>query len=148
VDQVIRHRVRIDLDVEVGMTEERLDLRRQGEQVVGVIVEQRLLAGTIARESQPGGPVVPDRNREHAVQVGDAVGAFLLVQVDNRFRITSRSKTVTALHELLPQFAEVVDLAVEDDTDVAVLVRHRLIRVRRQIDDPQPTEAEGRASRR
>ena len=45
----------------------------------------------------------------------------------------------------LAQLLEVVDLAVEDDLDGAVLVRHRLAGVRRQIDDPQPAEPEAAA---
>ena len=44
--------------------------------------------------------------------------------------------------ELPAQRQVVVDLAVEDDLDGAVLVGHRLVGGRREVDDRQPAEAE------
>jgi hypothetical protein len=49
---------------------------------------------------------------------------------------------VASCEELLAQRQVVVDLAVEDDLDAAVLVRHRLVRRRREVDDREPPERE------
>ena len=51
--------------------------------------------------------------------------------------IAARTELVPAPEELLPQLAEVVDLAVEDDGNGPVLVRDRRI-AGDQIDDRQP----------
>ena len=51
--------------------------------------------------------------------------------------VSLAAEPVTPL-ELLPQLAEVVDLAVEDEPERAVLVRHRLVGRLRQVDDRQP----------
>ena len=44
-----------------------------------------------------------------------------------------------ACHQVGPQRLEVVDLAVEDDPDRAVLVRHRLPAGRTQVNDAEPS---------
>ncbi len=142
VNEVGRHGVRIGFDRDVRMSEEGLDFRRERDEPVRTVDEQRLLAGPIARDRQATVALVPDRQREHPVELVDGVGALLLVQVDDRFRVALRSEPVAARDETRAQILEVVDLAVEDEPDRAVLVGHRLARVRRQIDDAQPPEAE------
>ena len=52
---------------------------------------------------------------------------------------------VAARLELVAELAEVVELAVEDGDDVAVLVRDRLA-ARGEVDDPQPPVAEHAAA--
>ena len=65
--------------------------------------------------------------------------------MDENFRIRVRAEAMSFPFEFTPQFAEVVDLPVEDDTNRAVLVGDRLIPVR-QIDDRQPAMRKPHAS--
>jgi hypothetical protein len=48
---------------------------------------------------------------------------------------------VTTRFKLGPQFFEVVDLTIQDDPNLFLCVRHRLVAAG-QIDDRQPTETE------
>ena len=52
----------------VRMGQERLDLRREQRCGRHPGREQRLLAGAIARQHQPSAPLIPDGQREHAVE--------------------------------------------------------------------------------
>ena len=47
--------------------------------------------------------------------------------MQDRFRVTARPVVMTARLQGWPQLAVIVDLAVEDDPDVAVLVGHGLM---------------------
>ena len=57
-----------------------------------------------------------------------------------------RAEDVTEADELGAQLGVVVDLAVEDEPERAVLVRHRLHRRRREVDDREPAIPEPDAS--
>ena len=64
--------------------------------------------------------------------------ATLLVEMDEDLGIAAGTEQVAARREQRPQHAMVVDLAVEDDPDVARLIRERLGAGGRQIDQRQP----------
>ena len=85
----------------------------------------------------------------------DAVGAVLLVEVDDDLGVAVRARSGGPRRSSSrAQLAEVVDLAVEDDDDRAVLVEDRLV-AGLEVDDAQALDAEadaavagaGRASR-
>ena len=93
---------------------------------------------------QPARARVPDADREHAVE---AVDARRGPTPRSRGRCTSVSewsvrKRCPFATSSRPQLPVVVDLAVEDDRDRAVLVAHRLVRGRREVDDREPAVAE------
>ena len=67
--------------------------------------------------------------------------APLLIGVDDDLGIGTGSERMAELDQLLAQFDEVVDLAVEDHLDRAVLVAHRL-RSAFDVDDAQAPVAE------
>ena len=69
----------------------------------------------------------------------------LLVEVDDRLGVGARAEPVALGLEARAQLGVVVDLAVEGDPDRAVLVGHRLVPGRRQVDDRQPPVAEHHA---
>ena len=61
--------------------------------------------------------------------------------MDDDFGVAAGPEDVSALLEVVPQLAVVVDLAVEDDPDRAVFVGHRLMPAL-EVDDAQPAHAE------
>src|SRR6185503_8838243 len=90
-------------------------------------VKQRLFAEPVARQKKPGPRLVPDREREHAVEAERQLGAPLFVAMDEDFRIgVIRLEAMTAVFQQSPQFYVVVDFAVEDDADGLVLIPRRL----------------------
>src|SRR5207247_2599339 len=97
------------------------------------------------REDEPALARVPDRNGEHAAEAGCEAAAVLLVEVYEHLGVAVRAKTVTGALELGAQLPVVVDLAVLDDVDAAVLVRDRLV-ARLEVDDREPPRRQtGRA---
>src|SRR5206468_2292648 len=78
---------------------------------------------------------------EHAVEPVEDVRAPLFVAVNDHFGIRLRSETVPPTLELLPELAEVVDLAVEDDPDCLPGIGHGLM-ASAQVNDGEPAKAE------
>jgi hypothetical protein len=122
--------------------QEALHLRGEGEEARAVVVEERLLPRPVAREEEAPPPRVPQREREHPVEGRDSLVPALLVEVQDDLAVAPASEAMAAL-ELLAQLTEVVDLAVEDEPERAVLVRHRLPRGFAQVDDREAAVAEG-----
>ena len=86
-------------------------------------------------------PLIGDREREHAVEALDAGVAVLLVGVDDGFGVGLGAERWPRASQVAAQLAVVVDLAVEDDPDRAVLVGHRLLAAG-AVDDGQAPVAE------
>ena len=78
------------------------------------------------------------------MQVAHAVGAVLLVEVDDHLGVALRGERWPRALQLRAQLAVVVDLAVQDDDDRAVLVEDRLV-AGLEVDDAQALDAEARA---
>ncbi len=118
---------RLDLAREARLLEQRLELGGEGERALAQAVVERLDPEAVAGEQQALLALVPDRHREHAAQpLGEAL-AVLLVEVDEHLGVGGGAEAVAAALELTAQLAVVVDLAVLDDDDAAVLVGDRLI---------------------
>jgi hypothetical protein len=131
-----------DLPREIRVPEQRLDLRGEHQGPADFCIKERLLAEPVAGEHEPLPLRVPDREREHAIQRLGAPLPELLVKMDQDLGVAARLEAVPLRLERAAQLLVVVDLAVEDDLDRAVLVPHRLGAQRRQVDDRQPTVAE------
>src|SRR5207302_226854 len=84
------------------------------------------------------GPVV-DRERENAAQRPHQIRALLLVQVDEDLGVGAALEDVSAAGQGGAQVGVVVDLAVVDDLDAAVLVGHRLRPARQALDTRRAT---------
>ena len=97
---------------------------------------QRFDAEAVARQQQRPLRGIPDGEREHSSELGDALRSELLVEVEHRLCIALGTEDVAARDEAAPQFAIVVDLAIEDDDLRAVLVEYRLLPAA-QVDDAQ-----------
>src|SRR5688500_10302001 len=76
---------------------------------------KRLDAEAVAGEEEAAARRVPDRKREHAAEMLDAVVAELLVGMDDGFGVGAAVVAVAVALEADPQIGVVVDFAVEDD---------------------------------
>ena len=136
--QVGGDRLGIEASRHRGIGEQRLDLAPEHEPAARAPVVERLLSHPVAAEDEPRPALVPDGEGEHAVEAAGELGGWkVLGQVRDDLGIAARTELVPAPQELLPELAEVVDLAVEDDGNGPVLVRDRRI-AGDQIDDRQP----------
>ena len=136
--EIITAGLPIEGRAETGQGGDRLDLAREDELATRVRVEQRLHPEAIAREQEPAPARIVDREGEDAAQMLDQPLATLLVEMDEDLGVAAGTEQVAARREQRPQHAMVVDLAVEDDPDVARLIRERLGAGGRQIDQRQP----------
>ncbi len=142
------HRVEIEsqrqpVDAEPLAQQRRdsLQLRGQDQGVAILVVDQRLLPQAVARRQQRAAALVADDEGEHADQMGAQVFAVLLVEVHQHLGVRLRTEAVPPQLELCAHLAVVVDLAVEDRRDRAVLVELRLV-AGLQVDDRQARVAE------
>ena len=146
--EVLVDRLEVRRHREVGEgAHERVQLGGEGEAPVGqAAVEERLLAGPIAREEEPLSPGVPEREGEHARELRHAIGAVLLVEVQHDLAVAVRPEDVPSPHEVRAQLREVVDLAVDHDADRLVFVEEGLVGFRAEVDDREPPVPEHRAA--
>ncbi len=125
-----------------GVRGERFQLRAEDQRAVGEPgVVERLHAEAVAREEERLAVAVPESEGEHAAEAFHAALAPCLPRVDDHLGVALRPENVSERHELGDQLLEVVDLAVEDDDDGAVLVVERLL-AGREIDDRESPMAE------
>ena len=122
----------------VGVLEQRSELGAEHEHSRAVVIVERLLAHPVSCQQELPPRPIPQRQGEHAVEVGDEVLSVLLVRVDDDFSIRSGLESVSALLKPRTELTEVVDLAVEDRVNRSVLVPNRLPPAR-QVDDAEPT---------
>ncbi len=118
--------------------ENGLDLRSKDESIPVPGVEERLLTDPVPREYQSVKVAIPDREGEHAAQLFDAALTFLLVEMDDYFRVASGREDVSLFFQILAQRAVVVDLSVEDDPYRSVFVPDRLVSTL-GVDDAEAT---------
>ena len=126
-----------------GQGEQRLQLAGEQDPLAPLVepVDQGLLAEAVAAEHQgaPGG--VPDGQGEHAAEQGEHARALVLVEVDEHLGVAVGAEGMSARLEAVAEGGEVVDLAVEDGPDGAVLIGQRLVAAGK-VDDGEPTEPE------
>ena len=133
-------RVELDLAAYLGQSEQRFELRGEGERSVGQTgPEQRLLAQPVARQDEPFAAGIPEGDREHPVQARGELRSALLVEVRQHRGVACAAHLVRA--QLVAQHAKVVRLAVEDGDHVARLVGYRLV-AGIEVDHLQPLMAE------
>ena len=113
-----------EVDLAAG---ESLELRREGERAAFGRVVQRLDPEGVAGEHEPPALRVPERDREHPAQLADVVRPVLLVEVQVDLGVARRSEAMPAPFERRAQLEVVVDLAVLDDLNGAVLVPDGLV---------------------
>ncbi len=133
---------RIDRPVEPGVQQQRLDLGR--EQQVPVRqqrVVQRLDAQAVARKEERLAVAIPQCEGKHAAEAFHAALAPRLPGMHDHLGVAARVEAVTERLQLRYQRLVVVDLAVVDDDDRAILVVERLL-AGREVDDREAAMAE------
>ena len=132
---VQRHRVYVGVD---AVDFEQCGQRGgEGESVGGVGEIKRLDPQPVAYQHQSATLTLVDREREHALQASDAVGAPGVVCLEDDLGVAAGKKPVAERDEFVAQLAVIVDAAVEDDVEAEVWVRHRLLRLLAEIDHLQ-----------
>ena len=137
VGQELVDRFEVDLAAHLGARQQRLDLGAEQQTGRRLRVVERLLAGAVARGQQRPRAAVPQRQREHAAKPAEKRLAVLFVGVRQHFDVGARVERVPLLLELAADLGEVVDLAVGDHLDGAVLVGERLLPAG-EVHDRQP----------
>ena len=115
VRQVVIERRRIDLARQPRHLQQTLQFAGKQQSVRLAAIHQRFLAQAVATQHESPVPRIPDGDREHPVEMREALDAEVLVQVDDRLAIAVRAKHVPGSLQTTAQGAKVVDLAVEDD---------------------------------
>ena len=138
--QILRDRDVIEIAADVGMPQDALQLGREEDLLTDARIEQRLLAGAIARQQQRARAAIPDREAEHSVELRDRVGAAIEIQRNDRLDIGVRSKRIVGKSRA--DLRGVVDLAVAFEPDLRAGRRKRLIGALVQVDDAQALGAD------
>ena len=105
-------------------------------------IEQWLLPHAVSDQNKTLFAGIPDGNGKHAAQVIDETQSVFFVQSHDNFRVPGGVERVTTYFEILPQFAVVVDFAVEDELNASVVIAHRLSAAV-DVNDRQSTMPEG-----
>src|SRR6516225_6154392 len=142
--EVLHDRARRDAQGGAIESVQRTQLRAINNAVTVESVAERLHAGAVTRKKETLPTGVPDREGKHPVQVAHHLRAVALVKVYEHFGVAARRETVSRGQELPAQLMVIVDLAVEDDRDGAVLVGDRLVATG-DVDDAQAPHAHGDA---
>ena len=118
-------------------SENRLQFRAKDDAIAVGIVVKRLLADAVTRQQQTALVAVPDDNREHASQLREALFSILLIEMDDSFGIRPGCKPVSFGDEFLAKVSIVIDFAIQQDPDGAVLVADWLM-TSSDVDDAEP----------
>src|SRR5690606_30207186 len=122
---------RIEAALDLGVGEERLDLRAEDDPVRGPRPEQRLDPEAIADEDEAIAGAVVEGERELAAQAGErAVEALARVEVEEELGVALGPEARAAGDEVGAEAGVAVELAVVGDEDLAVRRRVTLPRPR------------------
>ena len=135
---VVPEGLEVDFAVDEAGFEDALRLRGEGDVGAARGEEDGLLAHVVAGEEEAAVRGVPDGGAEHAAQVGEAVLALFLVEVEDDLDVGARAEGVALRDELAAEVGAVVDFAVADEEDVALLVRDGLVSVGYAVDAEAP----------
>ncbi len=131
----------VHLGLDQPAREHGLGLGPEGQQAVPDRVHQRLHPQRVPDQEQRAARPVEQREREDAVEPGRERDPLVLVEMGQDLGVAVGGQPVPAGQHHLAQLGVVVDLAVVDHDDRAVLVGHRLGTARHVL-DRQPAVAE------
>src|SRR6187551_4050359 len=115
ISQVFIDGGRIDVARHAGHFEQALQLAGKNEAARFLAIVERLFAEPIAAENQSAAMGVPKGDGEHAVEVREALGSFVLVKMDDGFRVAVGPELVPRPFQAMAEGLVVVGLAIEDD---------------------------------
>src|SRR5258708_5994540 len=123
------------------MSKERFWLGRVDQLAVENAIIHWLFAVTVAGDDEPLSSCIPQRDREHPIDMIDKIVAVFLIKMRDDLGVGLRNELVPAFFEGLAALAIIVKLAVHHHDDRFVLTVNRLI-ARMQIDDREPPHSE------
>src|SRR2546430_10692561 len=100
-------------------------------------VINRLNAIAVADQMQRPSPGGPERERKNSVEFFDEIDPPFLVAVQQDLGVCPRSKLMARRQQIFSELRKVVNLAIENNPDGLVLVRHRLMACGTEVDDAQ-----------
>ena len=86
--------------------------------------------------------LIPDGEGEHAAEAREHGCAVAGVEGEEDFGVRGGAEGDALRFELGAELAEVVDLAIEDDSEIAIAPMHGLGGARVEIEDGEPAMAE------
>ena len=134
--QVVVESSWIDLPLDSRHLQQAFQFAGEQQAIRFAAIIERFLAQPVAGDDKPALPGIPNRQREHAVEVFQKAEPFVFVEMDNCFGVAAGAKSVAGALQPLSQLAVVVDLAVKDDPHRLVFVRKRLV-ASLDVDDRQ-----------
>ena len=135
-------RLEVELDVDEPAREDRLELRGEDDEIARACPVERLDPEPVTCQDGPPAALVPDRDAELPAEALREACAVPLVEVRQDLRVAAARERVPLALELAPQLLVVVQLAVLDGDDRAVLVQDGLVATR-DVHDREPSHAEG-----
>jgi hypothetical protein len=124
--------------------EQALDFRGKKQPVALPAPKEWRNPKPIASEMQLPLPHIPERNGELATELLPCRFAMLFPKMRNDLGVAVRDEAMALRSQLFAPFDVIEQLAVEDDEQAAIFVRHRLVAVR-QSDNAQAARGQGDA---
>ena len=141
--EVVVQRDAIDRGVDATGAQQCRDGRCEAQPRRRLADVQGFDAEAVAGQRQLTGVGVDDREREHALEMLDAVGAPAVERLEDHLTVGGREEGVAVAREFIAQLAIVVDAAVEHQRQTQSGVDHGLCTSAGQIDDLQSPVSEG-----
>src|ERR1700720_137966 len=125
------------------MREDRFDFRSEDEPSIVLMIIEWLDPHAIACEHEPTALPIPEGNSKVAFDLVNEIKPAFFIEMKQRFTVSARRIAMAALFQPAPQIFVVVDLAIENQPDVAARATlHRLIAGWWQVDDRKAAETE------
>ena len=142
VAEVGGERVSVHLGAPGGVIEKTAGLRAEEERSADAPPVERLDADAVADEREAAGVVLPEGEREHAVQTLDgALDAPRLARLQHDLRVGRSAEAPARRLQLSPDAREVVDLAVVGDDGAPARGDHRLAPGGREVHHGEAADA-------
>jgi hypothetical protein len=97
VRQIAVQGVQVELSRERWVGHEGLQLGGKRKPAGGVVIEQRLFAGPVAREKQSPGAAIEQAEGEHAVEMAHAIDAPGTIRLQNDLAVAGGAERMAAL---------------------------------------------------
>src|SRR5437899_2496671 len=131
---------------ECGLSSEKgLDFRAKQKTSLVERIVQRLFAEAIACQQQTLAVFIPQPESKHSPKMVNTIRTVVLIEVHDHLSVTVCIELVTASFQLVSEFGEIVDFAIENDPDAAIFVVDGLM-PGRQIDNAKPPHAQTHAA--
>src|SRR5450759_2341041 len=114
----------VELGRNGGVFEKGFDFAGEGEDASIPVVVEGLLTEAITGTEELAGILIPDSEGEHAAEAEEALGAVLLVGVEDGFGVGAAGVAVAGLLEGGAEGGVVEDFAVENDEEGGVFIGH------------------------